>query len=153
MNNTYIKQFEFELWSNTMILKSLQQLSEPVARASLLFSHLINSHCMWICRLKTEPLTVQLFEERSLADNEKLLQENHSRWTDYLKNITQEELDRIIFFEGAWDGSKRSMRIEDVLIHLINHSSYHRGQIVQLLKGKLAELPLSTYIIFASELE
>jgi uncharacterized damage-inducible protein DinB len=44
------------------------------------------------------------------------------------------------------------MKIEDALIHIINHSSYHRGQIIANIKGKVDELPLSTYIIYASQI-
>jgi uncharacterized damage-inducible protein DinB len=54
---------------------------------------------------------------------------------------------------AAWETnpSKRKIKIEDAIIHLINHSSYHRGQIITSIKGKVDELPLSTYIIYASE--
>jgi uncharacterized damage-inducible protein DinB len=48
-------------------------------------------------------------------------------------------------------GEPSKISIEDLLIHLVNHSSYHRGQIIIKLKGKLAQLPLTTYIAFATE--
>jgi uncharacterized damage-inducible protein DinB len=150
MSKTYLKQFEFELWSNTMILNSLRQLNEPVERASFLFSHLLSSHSMWMSRLTKTPITCTLFQERTLDECEALMQENTAKWKVYLTEITEETLDSIIHFDGAWDRSKRNMRIEDALIHLINHSSYHRGQIVQSIKDKIDPLPISTYIIFAS---
>ncbi len=153
MHKTYLKQFEFEFWSNTMILGSLRKLNEPVERAFFLFSRLLSSHSMWISRVTKTPINCTLFQERTLDECETLMKENASKWKAYLTEATEDTLDTVIHFDGAWDGSKRNMRIEDALIHLINHSSYHRGQIVQLLKGKVDELPLSTYIIFASELE
>jgi uncharacterized damage-inducible protein DinB len=148
---TYLKQFDFELWSNTLILNSLKEITVENERAFLLFSHLINSHCMWINRLKGEPLTCTLFETRTLESCKNQMQENHKKWTSYLTAITDEELDRIIEFDAAWENNvRRKMRIEDALIHLINHSSYHRGQIVASIKGSVQMLPLSTYIIYAS---
>jgi hypothetical protein len=37
INNKLIKQFEFEKWSNTLILNSLKTLKEKDDRATLLF--------------------------------------------------------------------------------------------------------------------
>jgi uncharacterized damage-inducible protein DinB len=152
MTNTYHKQFQFELWSNNTIATALAQLQEPVERATLLFSHLINSHCMWMSRIKGEPLTVGLFDVRTLEENKLLVEKNNNDWSAYLITITEAELNRTIAFVAAWTTTqeKRSIRIEDALIHLINHSSYHRGQIIQLIKGKVENLPLSTYIMYAS---
>jgi uncharacterized damage-inducible protein DinB len=64
------------------------------------------------------------------------------------------DLEQSIEFMAAWEAipSRRKMIIEDALTHIINHSSYHRGQIVSLIKGKIDALPQSTYIIYASEI-
>lgn len=154
MKNNFIKQFEFEKWSNTLILKSLRSLKEKDDRAMLLFSHLLSSHCMWLCRVNKTEMTCTLFQERSLDECEALIEENYHGWMKYLHTKTAADLETSIEFMSAWEAnpSKRKMMIEDALIHIINHSSYHRGQIVASIKGKVDELPLSTYIIYASEI-
>jgi uncharacterized damage-inducible protein DinB len=153
MNNKYIKQFEFEKWSNTMILNALRSLNEESPRAHTLFCHLLNSHSMWLSRVTKTDMKVGLFEERSLSDCEFMIEENYQGWKQYLESKTTADLEESIEFMGAWENppSKRRMAIEDALIHIINHSSYHRGQIVVHIKGKVEELPLSTYIMYASE--
>lgn len=152
MNQHFIKQFEFENWSNTLILNSLKEIKQPAERALLLFSHLLSSHCMWLSRLTQTEMTCTLFEERTLEDCALLMQQNLKGWQAYLANKTNDELMQTITFMSAWEiePKKRVMQIDDVLIHLINHSSYHRGQIMALIKGQIKELPLSTYIIYAS---
>jgi uncharacterized damage-inducible protein DinB len=150
----YTKQFEFEHWSNGLILESLQKLNAPNEKAINLFSHLLSSHCMWLSRLNKTPFTTTLFQTRTLAECEALMQENLLGWKTYLSNKTEIDLEQSIEFMAAWEAnpSKRIMSIEDMIIHIINHSSYHRGQIVQLIKGQVDELPLSTYIIYASNI-
>jgi uncharacterized damage-inducible protein DinB len=154
MKNKFIKQFEFEKWSNTLILKSLRSLKEKDDRAMLLFSHLLSSHCMWLSRVNKTAMTCTLFQERTLDECEQLMEANLIGWKKYLSNKTDADLEQTIEFMSAWEAnpSKRKMKIEDALIHIINHSSYHRGQIVTSIKGKVNELPLSTYIIYASEI-
>jgi uncharacterized damage-inducible protein DinB len=137
-----------------MILKSLKILKEKDDRATLLFSHILSSHCMWLSRFNKTAFTCALFQERSLNECEQVMKENLDGWKKYLTNKTDDNLQEMIEFMSAWEANptKRKIKIEDALTHLINHSSYHRGQIVANIKGKVDTLPLSTYIMYASEI-
>jgi uncharacterized damage-inducible protein DinB len=132
--HSYSKQFQFEHWSNSLILDALKNLKEESPRALYLFSHLINSHSMWLSRVTKTELKVALFEERSLEENALLMQENLEGWSKYLFNKSMADLLEEIEFMAAWEAnpSKRKIKIEDAIIHLINHSSYHRGQIISM---------------------
>jgi uncharacterized damage-inducible protein DinB len=153
MKNKFVKQFEFEFWSNTLIINSLKSLKQPDDRAVLLLSHILSSHRMWWCRVNKTELTCTLFQERTLPECEELMEQNCNDWKQFLEHKTAEDLEKTIEFKSAWEDnpSNRKMTIEDAIIHLINHSSYHRGQIVASIKGKVDELPLATYIMYASE--
>jgi uncharacterized damage-inducible protein DinB len=150
----FIKQFEYEFWSNNTILIALQKLKEKDDRALLLFSHLLSSHSMWLSRVTKTEINCTLFQERTLQECEVLMAENLEGWRHYLTNQSGEDLEKEIEFMAAWETnpSKRKIIIEDAIIHIINHSSYHRGQIITSIKDKVDELPLSTYIIYASEI-
>jgi uncharacterized damage-inducible protein DinB len=154
MTHKLIKQFEFEQWSNSMIIASLKALKEKDERAITLFSHLLSSHSMWLSRVNKTEFTCTLFQERTLEECEILMKENLKGWQDYLSDKTDDDLQEKIEFMSAWEAnpSKRRMSEEDALTHIINHSIYHRGQIVASIKGKVDELPLSTYIMYASEI-
>ncbi len=154
MSNNFTKQFEFEFWSNTQIINALKNLNEEDERAILLFSHLLSSHSMWLSRVEKRDITCALFQERTLDECETLMKENLEGWKNYLSNKKHIDLEEQIEFLSAWEQnpSKRRMSIEDALIHIINHSSYHRGQIIARIKGKVDVLPLCTYIMYASEI-
>jgi uncharacterized damage-inducible protein DinB len=154
MKHKLTKHFEFEYWSNTMVLDSLKTLKEKDDRSFTLFAHLLSSHSMWLSRVNKTEFTCTLFQERTLEECEILMKENLKGWQDYLSDKTDDDLQEKIEFMSAWEAnpSKRRMSLEDALTHIINHSSYHRGQIVASIKGKVDELPLSTYIMYASEI-
>jgi uncharacterized damage-inducible protein DinB len=154
MRKHFLKQFEFEYWSNNLILNSLKELKTEDPKAVLLFSHLLSSHCMWLSRLNKNNITCLLFQERTLGECADLMAENLAGWHSFFNNKTDEYLLQTIEFESAWEENprKRSIIIEDALVHILHHSSYHRGQIVASIKGKVPVLPLSTYIIYASNL-
>ena len=87
MKNKFIKQFEFELWANTLILNALRKLKEKDDRAMLLFSHFLSSHCMWLSRVNKTEFTCTLFQERTLDECEQLMKEIFSILQDFLSLV------------------------------------------------------------------
>ncbi|MBI3235791.1 MAG: DinB family protein [Bacteroidetes bacterium] len=127
-------------------------MADPLdERALLLFSHLLSSSHMWLSRVKTEDITTTLFQERTLEGCELLLNENTNNWIEYIDQANDEELNRIIQFTFPIDGTQKKMSVINAIMHIVHHSSYHRGQIVSKLKGCVEELPLVTYIVYAFE--
>ena len=154
MKESLIKQFEFEYWSNHLILDALKTTNPIFGKGLQLLSHILSSHCMWLSRVNKTDFTCTLFQERTLDECEQLMTENLEGWRTYLSSQSREKLNENIEFLSAWETnpSKRIISIEDALIHIINHSSYHRGQIVMGLKNCIEVLPLTTYIMYASEI-
>jgi uncharacterized damage-inducible protein DinB len=153
MKAYFLKQIAYERWANEQILTALSQLYVPDDRALLLFSHLLSSSSMWLSRIHATPFTTTLFQERTLAECEQLMIENTNAWNAFIDTASPQELERVISYVFPVDGSNKKMSISDAITHLINHSSYHRGQIIARIKGNVPQLPLTTYILFASENE
>jgi uncharacterized damage-inducible protein DinB len=146
--NLFLKQLEYELWANKMSIKAISDADKPEERVQEILSHLLISPSNWLKRIKNEPATLNAWNKLSLDDCMSLAQDNYDKWTEFISNISEEELKAYIVFPFMGNSSKIS--IEDLFTHLINHSSYHRGQIITKLKGKLNPLPLTTYIAFAT---
>jgi uncharacterized damage-inducible protein DinB len=152
MKELLTRQIQFEHWANSELLVSLRKANPLHERGLALFSHNLSAGNMWLSRVKGEPLTTTLWEERTLDQCEALLKENTTNWLAYLDQANDEELKRIVEFIFFLDGSKKKMSVADSILHVAHHSSYHRGQIVVLLKGSIEPpLPFITYVAFASE--
>ena len=147
MNNSYLKSFDYELWANQLTIDSIKQATEPDERAFKLISHIVASSSIWLSRVKGEKPDIGSWDLLKLDECLERSKNNHEHWKQYLYMIKPEDLDRLIHFKLFEKDSKISLG--DLIIHLINHSSYHRGQIIAGLKGKLEPLPLTTYIAFA----
>lgn len=147
MKNTYKKQFDFEFWANKLTIESIKESNQPDKRLFELISHIVASHSIWMSRFKGEKPTIAGWNLMTLDECLELSKINHARFTEYLNDANQQELERHIQFKFFDKDSK--ITIEDAIIHMINHSSYHRGQIIAGLKGKLESLPLTTYIGYA----
>lgn len=143
---------QFEFWANTELLQTLKLANPLNERALLLFSHINSANTIWLNRLKEETISTTLFQNRNLFECERLLNANNINWTTYLEQITEKELEEILEFDFPIDGSKRSLSKKDAIFHITNHSSYHRGQIISLLKNSVENLPMLGYVFFVSKI-
>lgn len=147
MKNTYQKQFDYELWANQLAIKSIKESNQPDERVFKLISHVVASHSIWLSRIKDDKPDIGGWDLMTLDECLERSKSNHNNFTQYINSASQEELERHIHFK-LYD-KESTITIGDMMIHLINHSSYHRGQIIAGLKGKLEPLPLTTYIVYA----
>ncbi|MGB3073697.1 MAG: DinB family protein, partial [Chitinophagales bacterium] len=129
MKELLIKQINFEHWANTKLLTSMRMVNPLDERSLMLFSHLLSSGNMWLSRVHGTPISTTLWQERTLQECEQLDAENTANWLDYLQQASPDELNRIVDFIFPLDGSKKRMSVSDAIMHIVHHSSYHRGQI------------------------
>lgn len=146
------KQIEFEYWANSELLVKLKEADSLNDRALFLFSHIMSVNSIWLQRIKGEPVTINIFQERTLAECELLLQTNHENWNTFFTEADEEVFQKSIQFHFPIDNTTRTMVIADSIFHITNHSSYHRGQIVSLIKGSVAVLPHLGYVFFSSKI-
>lgn len=73
------------------------------------------------------------------------LEEMDQHYIDYTSKLSQQDLDRVIRYKG-FTGEEFSNPLWQSLHQLTNHASYHRGQVVTLLR-QLGVKPVSTDLI------
>ena len=73
------------------------------------------------------------------------LEEMDRYYIDYVSKLTPQDLDRVIHYKG-FTGDSFSNPLWQGLHQLTNHASYHRGQVVTMLR-QLGVKPASTDLI------
>lgn len=116
MKKYFLKQLKFEIWANRLLAEAIEKARDPDDRSLLLFSHILSAYSMWLSRLKNTEITTTLFQERSLPECIELMKTVFEQWADYLENINDAELDRVIHFIFPLDGSKKKMIVADAII-------------------------------------
>ena len=141
MIKNYLKQFDFESWANKLTLKTIQEALHPEERTWQLLSHTLCTHSIWLSMVRNEEPKVKSWDIKSADECLMLIDENTKGWNDFLNGTSAEKINNLIHYKGK----ELKFTLNDAIIFLINHSSYHRGQIILQLKGKVDELPLTTY--------
>lgn len=94
-------------------------------KAVKLFNHLLNAHQFWNNRIEPKQATFGIWELHSVQDLKNIGQTNYEQTLQILDKF---DLNETINYSNS-KGQAFSNSIRDILFHVINHSTYHRGQI------------------------
>lgn len=153
MNEYFIKLYKYNLWANQTLVNEIKPYYNSNNYISETFSHVINAQYIWWGRINHDQPTP--YKVREIQDYE-VIQKNISiigeKWQNYVTNINQAEKERVISYTNSFGESFTSF-IQDVIIHLVNHSSYHRAQVARALRLENVSPPNTDYITYCRLLE
>ena len=135
----------YNIWANERITKAVLQAGNTAADMEQKSSfssvrktleHIYNSGKVWQTRLKYELYSGHPeggFPEK-LTDLCKLLMDDGVAFRDLIQSMPQEVLQQKITYKNT-KGIEFSNSIQDIVVHFVNHGSYHRGQLVTMLRN------------------
>lgn len=142
------KLFEYDFWANIRVIEVITKGNLIDSKSELLFSHILNSQQIWYSRIMGNekgqtPWDIILYKE--FSEISRLL---HEHWKSLLKENDVKSLRKTINYKNT-SGEKFTNTLEDILNHVLNHSTYHRAQISAHLKISGKNPPITDYIAFA----
>ena len=145
MKSHFLHLFEYDYWANQQVWKSVVEKPLTNPKIANLFSHLLSAQRIWLNRCQHVSEIIPLWDTK--LDLENLMVVNHERWKAFLEKLEDGDFAKIINYQTT-SGVAFQTKLNDILTHLINHGTYHRGQIVQLLKNERETLPATDYILW-----
>jgi len=148
--------FQYNLWADLRTLDACSPLTREQFTQNITSSfcsvrdtvaHLYGAEWVWNERIHGNSPTA-LFPASTFPDLPSVrvkLEEMDRYYIDYVSRLTQKDLDQVIHYKG-FDGKEYSNPLWQSLHQLTNHASYHRGQVVTLLR-QLGAKPVSTDLI------
>lgn len=146
MEQYFLKLYQYNAWANNQVIKSLVNQSVADEKALSIMSHLLAAPFIWLNRIKGLPKSeVKLWETQDLDTLQQMAEEGASIWLDFITNT--KSFDRDLSYTN-YVGSPYVTNVEQIMIHLVNHSSYHRGQVALRIR-QLGLQPVNTdYITY-----
>lgn len=121
-------------WADEHVLASLRDTRTPLPAAINLYSHVLGAEHVWLARINGTPPTVAVWPEITLDDCETLARSNVASLRRLLAGINPDDLGRQITYRNS-AGAEFTTGLEDILLHVALHGSYHRGQVAALLRS------------------
>ena len=128
------KLFAHVRWADTRARDALRESPGAlVERALELYCHVLGAEHVWLARLRQERPAVPVWPRLSLDEAAALADEVHDGFDRFLASLGPDELDRDVTYTNS-AGQEFTSRIEDILVHVAMHGSYHRGQVAMLIR-------------------
>ncbi len=108
---------------------------------------MLGAEQVWLARLRQTAPTTAVWPRLDLAACARLAQATHAGYAAILAELSAATLSRVISYVNS-AGNSFSSTIEDILVHVAMHGSYHRGQVALLLREAGAEPSPTDYIAF-----
>jgi len=141
--------FEYEKWANTRILDALSQLQETDEKSLDIMAHILLVQMVWYSRIAgiADP---PVWAKKTLDQCKEMHTVNNKILVPFMAQFTDDSLKRDVEYKNT-KGQKFTNTVTQILTHMLNHSTYHRGQIVERLKGKIPQMPVTDLIAFMRE--
>jgi len=152
----------YKAWADDLFLSVVSDVpvSELKAARPIFFGSLIrtlnHSYAMdyvWQCHLLGKPHGLTSRNPEQCPEMEELasLQRRIDNWyVKYANEITDLELGRIVEFEFI-GGGHGCMSCRDILLHVVNHTTYHRGHAADILYHLKIVPPTTDLPVFLRE--
>ncbi|MBE1301355.1 MAG: damage-inducible protein DinB [Alteromonadaceae bacterium] len=147
--------FEYKTWADNRTIDAVQKIPIPqttesnFARQQL--NHMIIVEELFRSRISREQDCHNVTNTKELPALSCLKQRLMSSNEWYLDFLTQcVDLDEKIYFTFV-DGKPGCLSIDEILFHVINHGSYHRGNIAHALDNAGVPHPVDGYPKFIHE--
>lgn len=144
MRAYFQKLFEHEHWANIKVLETFLEARQASDRTHEIISHMAAAQTIWIERMNGTPSDIKVW---SIYDKEALKGLFDDNYQALQQIIDREEFDRVVTYTNS-RGEQHNSTLSDILTHMALHASYHRGQIVLLIKGQVEKLPATDYIFY-----
>jgi uncharacterized damage-inducible protein DinB len=149
----------YTIWANQKIFDCIANLSDDQINRDITSSfssihktvlHMWDAESAWYQRLKLAEKMQMPSADFKGTFSEMVTQLNHQSavWKEWVDNATEVQLQHVF----AYQNSKKEQfkqPVYEMLLHIFNHGTYHRGQLVMMLRQLgVDKIPQTDFSVF-----
>lgn len=144
MKKVFVQYAAYNVWANQKIVNTVNKLTDEQCRREINSSfngihltlvHLWNAESIWWQRLKLmEHIEVpgELFSGSTAELCSQLLKQS-KLWKEWAEESTDAALEHEFIYRNT-KKEQFKQPVYEMMLHLFNHSTYHRGQLITLFR-------------------
>lgn len=118
--------FDYNFYCNQKLIEVCSELENVPEKSIELFSHILNAHHLWNARILQNDMKFEVFQRHEVKDWGDIHYENQRSSFEIITNA--DDFEKRVDYEST-EGRLFISDLKDILLHIINHSTHHRGQI------------------------
>ncbi|MDN0083692.1 DinB family protein [Crenobacter sp. SG2305] len=149
-----LKSFQYKAWANKRTLEAIKRIDSNEFPSTISFvkqqlNHMIIVEELFKARLmgdETPHKATNTTTLPSIGELERRIETSDAWYHSYASQL-QDQHEELVTFQFV-DGLQGSMSRAEILFHIINHGTYHRGAIGHALDLCSVAHPADTYTVF-----
>ncbi|NJB71666.1 putative damage-inducible protein DinB [Saonia flava] len=137
--------FDYNFYCNKKLIDECSTLNSAPEKSTQLFSHMLNAHHIWNARIIDKKPTYGVWDVHPIKDWGDIHYENQRSSFEIITNA--DNFEKRIDYENS-QGRLFANTLNDILFHIINHSTHHRGQILMDFRNNGIEPPSLDYVFY-----
>ncbi len=117
---------------------------KPSEKSLKLLHHILNAHQIWNNRIDPKQVTFGVWEIHNIQDSKNIDEANYEQTLHILDTF---DLNETINYSNS-KGQVFNNTVTEILFHVANHSTYHRGQIATEFKQNGLNPLVTDYIFY-----
>lgn len=144
-NDDFLRMFVYDHWANRECLRAMRSAGSVPSSAVGRVAHILAAERLWLERILRKPQSMPVWPSSTIEECLVLADDMGSAWREYLRKLQAGGLDETIEYRNS-KGEPWSSRVEDILMHVVMHSAYHRGQIALEMRASGSEPAYTDFI-------
>ncbi|WP_273568905.1 DinB family protein [Maribacter halichondriae] len=126
------------------MIEQCSTIDSVPAKSLELFSHVLNAHHIWNARILGKPAEYEVWQLHDPKDWGDIHYENQRSSFEIVTDA--DDFEKRIDYENS-EGRLFTNTLQDILFHILNHSTHHRGQMAMDFRANDIE-PLKLDYVF-----
>jgi uncharacterized damage-inducible protein DinB len=153
--------YKFNTWATAKMLDAVSRLTPEEFTKDLRNSfgsvrdtlvHVLSADWIWLERWRgiSPKAMLSAADFPTIASLRARWMAIESQRAEFVSNVTQESAEKIITYVNT-KGETWRYPLWQMLVHVVNHSTYHRGQVTTMLRQLGAEPAATDFLLFYDE--
>ena len=150
----------YNVWAHQRLFDITRQLNDEQIHLEMNSSfsniyktnlHMLDAESIWWQRLKLDEQVDRPSDtfNGNFAELEKKLLQQSRLWEEWVKNATELQLNHVFAYQNT-KKEQFKQPVKEMLVHIFNHGSYHRGQQVSMLRElRIEKIPPTDFIVYS----
>lgn len=145
MEQTFKDFFNYNHDCNQKLVAVFEKEESRIsARSVQVFNHILDAHAVWISRIQKTQSSIRPWDLHPVST---LREMDRNNFLASISVLQSHDLAETVSYVNTL-GDSYTNSVRDILFHIINHSTYHRGQIAADFRQTGLEPIATDYIFF-----
>ena len=152
LRDYFVHLFKYNDWATRQTAESIVNLKKNNNKSEELLSHIISAQKIWLNRILGRNTVIDPWHKLTQEDWIPQSIPITAEWINLLESFKENDFERRIEYTNT-KGEKFFNTVKDIIVQVINHSTYHRAQIAQLVRQSGGEPAKTDYIVYQRQFQ